>query len=214
MLPGPPHSRSLSHRRQIEQGPRRGPRRRIAKDGSGRSPAAFVEVALVRTQAQGKSHFSAEDPPPRSPPLQPANCPRLSPQRRLSAVLDVQLAALGGNVPGLLVPANYAQPYRTAEEDRSHIARSPPSTAQLFQGPEALLQRRRRGPQQQSQSHHEKILRIPHLPRPGTRSLSLAWPPTRASAHPRVFLTSPKNTYLTVSRGRRGFVAPGQLPND
>jgi transposase len=35
------------------------------------------------------------------------------------------------------------------------------------------FQRRRRGPEQQSQSHHEKSLRLPDVPSPRTRALSL-----------------------------------------
>jgi hypothetical protein len=44
-----------------------------------------------------------------------------------------------------------------------------------FQRSEDAFERRRRGPEQQSESHYEKILRFPHLPLPGTRPLSLNW---------------------------------------
>ena len=42
--------------------------------------------------------------------------------------------------------------YYTAHEQRS-----------LLPGPQAVLQRRYRGPERQGQSHHEKVLRLPHL---------------------------------------------------
>ena len=48
----------------------------------------------------------------------------------------------------------------------------------------------RRGSEQQSQSHYEKILRIPHLPLPRTRALSLTWQIARAGINPRFLLTN------------------------
>ena len=58
------------------------------------------------------------------------------------------------------------------------LARPPRPAAQLFQGQKAVFQRRDRGAEQQSQSDHEKILRLPYLPHPGTRALSLTWQTT------------------------------------
>ena len=142
------------------------------------------KIALVRAQAQRESHRSAEVPPARSAPLQPPNRPCLSPQRRLSAVLGIQLAHLGRHVPGFLVLSNHAIPHRADEEDRPHAARSPRAAAQLFQGQKAVFQRCGRGAEQQSQSNHEKILWLSHLPHPGTRALSLTWQTTRAGAYP------------------------------
>jgi transposase len=57
-------------------------------------------------------------------------------------------------------------------------------------------QRRRRGSEQQSQSHYEKILWVPNFPNAGTRSLSLTWQAARARIHPRIFLTSRKQRRL------------------
>src|ERR1019366_7259916 len=173
MLPGAAHPRSFSCRGQDEQGPGRGPCRRIAPDGAAGSRAAVEEISLVRAEAQTESHGPAEVPPPRSAPLQPANRPRLSAQGGLSTVLGIQLAHLGRHVPGLLVLPNHAQPHRADEKDRTHAARSPRASAELFQGQKGVFQRRGRGLEQQGQSHHEKILRLSHLPHPRTRSLSL-----------------------------------------
>jgi transposase len=61
------------------------------------------------------------------------------------------------------------------KKNRPDVARSPRAAAQLFQGQKTVFQRCGRGPEQQSQSHHEKILWLSHLPYPGTRALSLTW---------------------------------------
>jgi transposase len=52
------------------------------------------------------------------------------------------------------------------------------AAAQLWQGQKAVFQRCGRGTEQQSQSNHEKILWLSHLPYPGTRALSLTWQTT------------------------------------
>src|ERR1035438_161339 len=91
-----------------------------------------------------------------------------------------------------MVPPGDALPHRADEEDRPLAARTPRSDPQLFPGSKAAFQRRCRGPEQQSQSHYEKILRVPHLPLPRTRPLSLTWQTSRAGMYPRVFLTSHK----------------------
>src|ERR1700726_4903448 len=89
-----------------------------------------------------------------------------------------------------MVSAGDALPHRAHEEDRPLHARAPRTDPQLFPRSEAALQRGCRGPEQQSQSHHEKILRIPHLPLSRTRALSLTWQITGAGINPRVFLTN------------------------
>src|ERR1039457_2611827 len=89
-----------------------------------------------------------------------------------------------------MVPPGDALPHRAHEEDRSLIAPAPRTDPQLFPRSKAAFQRRRRGSEQQSQSHHEKILRVPHLPLPRTRALSLTWQTARARINPRFFLTN------------------------
>src|SRR5690348_15100642 len=54
------------------------------------------------------------------------------------------------------------------------------------------FQRRRGGPKQQSQSHHEKILRLSHLPSARTCPLSFTWKAARAGIYPRILLTNQK----------------------
>src|ERR1035437_2073310 len=105
-------------------------------------------------------------------------------QRRFSAILGVQLADLGRHVPGFLVLSNHAQSHRADEEDRSDATCSPSAAAELFQGQKGVLQRCGRGAEQQSQSNHEKIVWLSHLPHPGTRALSLTWQTSRAEAYP------------------------------
>src|SRR5712692_8103738 len=89
-----------------------------------------------------------------------------------------------------MVSAGDALPHRAHEEDRPLHARTPRTDPQLFPRSEAALQRSCRGPEQQSQSHHEKILRIPYLPLSRTCPLSLTWQITGAGINPRVFLTN------------------------
>src|SRR5271169_58251 len=144
----------------------------------------------MRSEAQRESHLAAESPAAPAAPLQPPDRPRLPLKRRFSAVLGIQLAHLGRQLPGFLVLSNHAFPHRAHEENRPHFARSSLSVAQLLQGQEAVLQRGYRRAEQQSQSHHEKILWLSHLPHSGTRALSLTWQTTRARAYPRFFLTS------------------------
>ena len=59
------------------------------------------------------------------------------------------------------------------KKGRTDTTPAPRPHPQLLSSPKAVLQRRGRGPEQQSQSNHEKILRIPHLPCPRTGSLPL-----------------------------------------
>src|SRR4051794_6117987 len=89
-----------------------------------------------------------------------------------------------------MVPAGDALPYRTDEEDRPLTARSPRTDPELFPCAETAFQRRRRGTEQQSQSHYEKVLRLSYLPLPRTRPLSFTWQAARTAIHPRFFLTS------------------------
>jgi hypothetical protein len=62
--------------------------------------------------------------------------------------------------------------------------------------PERVFQRRNRGPEQQSKSHYEKILWVPHLPSHRTGPISLAWQAARARTHPQIPLTNPKSMRL------------------
>jgi Transposase len=62
--------------------------------------------------------------------------------------------------------------------------------AELFHGAQGVFQRCPRGPQQQGQGRHEKLLRLPHLPRSRTRLVSLTCQAPRAYSHPQILLTS------------------------
>src|ERR1700694_4571279 len=99
---------------------------------------------------------------------------------------------MGWQVPRRMVSAGDALPHRAHEEDRPVTARASRTDPQLFPRSEAALQRGCRGPEQQSQTHNEKILRIPHLPLSRTRPLSLTWQITGAGINPRFFLTNQK----------------------
>src|SRR5271165_3557814 len=87
-----------------------------------------------------------------------------------------------------MVLAGNALPDRTVEESGPDSARSPGTHPQLFSRSERVFQRRHRGPEQQSKSHYEKILRVPDLPSHRTGPISLTWQAARARTHPQIFL--------------------------
>src|SRR6266568_6817416 len=89
-----------------------------------------------------------------------------------------------------MVSPDYAVPHRTHEEDRPLPASASGADPQLLPRSKADFQRRCGRPEQQSQSHHEKILRLSHLPGPRTGPLSLTWQATRAGVNPRFLLTN------------------------
>src|SRR5947208_3416353 len=84
----------------------------------------------------------------------------------------------------------YAFPHRTHEEDRPFATQSSRTHPQLFPRSKAAFQWRRGGPEQQGQSHYEKIVRLSHLPRSRTRPVSLTWQAARTGVYPRFLLTS------------------------
>src|SRR5215469_3993681 len=90
-----------------------------------------------------------------------------------------------------MVPTDHAITYRADEENSPLAASTPGTDPQLLPGGKAHLQWRGRGPEQQGQSHHEKILRISHLPSARTGTLSLTWQAARTRINPRFFLTNP-----------------------
>ena len=78
---------------------------------------------------------------------------------------------------------------RSDEEGRPHAPLSPPAHSQLFPRQKTALLRCRGRSQQQSQTHHEKILRIPDVQNYRTRSVSRTWKATRTTAYPQILLT-------------------------
>src|SRR5215831_20716724 len=91
-----------------------------------------------------------------------------------------------------MVPPDHAVAHRTNEEDRPFAPPAPRADPQLLPGSKAHFQRGGGGPEQQGQSHHEKILRFPYLPGPRTCSLPLTWQAARAGINPRFLLTNPQ----------------------
>src|SRR5260370_33023455 len=90
---------------------------------------------------------------------------------------------------------------RTDEESRQDHSGSPRSHPQLLSCPERVLQRCHRGSEQQSQSHHEKILWVPDLPRNRTGPLSFTWQAARTGTHPQILLTNPDVYSVSVGAG-------------
>src|SRR5438270_7439903 len=94
----------------------------------------------------------------------------------------------------MTVSASDALAHRAHEEHRPVTPPAPRTDPQLFSRSETAFQRSCRGSEQQGQSHHEKILRFPHLPLPRTCALSLTWQITRAGIDPRFLLTNQTNS--------------------
>ena len=96
------------------------------------------------------------------------------------------------------------QVMRSRIEPMKKVARTlrgaPRADPQLFPRQEAVLQRRGRGPEQQGQTDHAKILRLPHLPRHGNRLVSCTWQTAGAGYRPQILLTN--HFFLApISRG-------------
>jgi transposase len=96
----------------------------------------------------------------------------------------LRVHCVGRQVPRPLVPASDALADRTDEKGRKNVARPPRTHTQLFSRPKRVFQRRNRRSEQQSKSHYEKILRVPHLSRHRTRPISFTWQTSRAATHP------------------------------
>ena len=108
----------------------------------------------------------------------------------LPATLGVRLTGLGRQVPRRLVPTGHALAHRADEKDRQDPAGPPRTHPQLFPRQKAVLKRGGRGPQQQGQTHHAKILRFPHLSCHRNCFISRSWQITRARNHPQILLTN------------------------
>src|SRR4029077_8548228 len=114
-------------------------------------------------------------PPARSAALQPADRAGLSAEGGLPAVLGVRVTELGRQVPRRMVLSGHALAYRADEEDCQDATLAPGADPELFPRQEAVLQRCGRGSQQQGQTDHAKILRLPNLPRHRTRAVPCTW---------------------------------------
>src|SRR5215475_5536223 len=138
----------------------------------------------VRPQAQSQPDHHTTLPPARAVAVQPQDRARLPPQGGLSAILRLRLPDMGRQVPRRLVQSGHAFAHRTDEKSRQNPPRAPPTDPQLFPRQKNVLERHRRGPQQQGKGHHAKSLWFPHLPY--RRDLPLPRPrqPTRTKTRP------------------------------
>ena len=134
--------------------------KRMASDGY---EPILKEDPLVPPQAPRESNRQTEGETPGLAALQPAKRAGLSAQRRLRSILGLCVSHLGWQVPRRLVPPDNAFPDRTPKKRGQDAALPPRAHSQLLQGQKAVFQRRCRGPQQQGESHDEKILRLPNF---------------------------------------------------
>ncbi len=147
---------------------------------------------MVSAQAAGEPDRHTAHQAERGSSLQPQERSRLPVQGILPALLGLRLAHLGGKIPGPVVRRGDALAHRPAEEICPHRTQPPRTAAELFPGPQAILQRCRRGPEQQSQSHYEKSVRLSNLQGHRTGLVSCTWQATRAKARPQFLLTNQK----------------------
>ena len=77
-------------------------------------------------------------------------------------------------------------------------ARAAGAAAQLLSGQEAILQRRHRGAEQQSQSHHEKSVRLSDLSSRRALPVSRTWQASRAETRPQILLKK-RQDYAAIS---------------
>ena len=154
------HPGPLPCRGQAQQGAGRGACRRSTPHGARGVRAGAEEKGLVLAQASREPHRQPAHESARIARLQPAQRPGLFAQGRVPAVLGLRLTGLGGQVPRRLVHPGNALAHRAGEEVRPHDPLTPRIAAELLSGQKGVLQRHRRGAEQQSQSHHEKSLRL------------------------------------------------------
>src|ERR1700693_766623 len=88
-----------------------------------------------------------------------------------------------------MVLSGHALAYRADEEGRQDATLAPCADPELLPRQEAVLQRRGRGSQQQGQTDHAKILRLPNLPRHGNCAVSCTWQTAGTLRHPQILLT-------------------------
>ena len=107
----------------------------------------------------------------------------------IQAHLDEDLSFDVLSAKASLSPAHFQRTFQAlvGETPKNYVARLRLERAAFRL---SIFQWRRGGPEQQSQSHHEKILWFSHLPCPRTGPLSLTWQAARAGIYPRFLLTS------------------------
>src|ERR1700739_4563530 len=144
---------------------------------------------MVPAQAAGEPDRQTATAHARAVALQPAYRARLAVQGGVPAALGLRLTCVGRQIPRPVVHPGDAFTHRTDEEIRPHRAGPPGTDPQLLPRAKAVLQRHRRGLEQQSQSHHAKSLWLSNLQSDGNRALSCTWKPPRAANHPHFLLT-------------------------
>ena len=197
--PGP-----LPRRGQDEPGARRCARRRGPAAGPGRLRARAEEIPLVPAQAQG-------EPDRHSSASACAMCCATT-SRPCAPTCSRKTSSSSGTTtrpPGRASSSTNgaARPCARASSRMKKFARTvrtpPRAAAQLFPRPKGVLQRRHRGPEQQSQSHHEKILRLSNLQAQNSPCIMhLANYPSQSL--PTVSTDEPKNAPIRPERPNRG----------
>ena len=154
--------------------------------------AAPHEGALGPPETQGESDTRAARPLARAPPTQPAGGPRHAAAGMVRPLLALPVGRLGRGLPGRVVRPSHALAHRADEEGRPYVAS--PSTADL-----ELVSRARRdfrghrgGLQQQSETDHQKGVRLSLVSMPGNRSVPYTRSATGVRNYPQILLKTRK----------------------
>ena len=103
-------------------------------------------------------------------------------------VLGIRQPDMGGEIPGPVVHARYAEQDRADEGGCSQLAGTSALAPQLVPRSGNGFGRFRRGAQQQSESDYQKIIRFSRLQSHRNRPISRPWQASRTKIHPRILL--------------------------
>ena len=158
-----PRAGPVSSYAEDEQGDRRGPGWRGEATEGRWLRAGTQALAMVPVEAAGKPDRQTDGETFRVASIQPAVGAGSLVARRFPTVLGVREPCMGREVPRPVVSTNDAEQARTDEESGSYLTQPPGVDSQLVPSEGRPFQRNRRRIQQQSQTDHEKIVRLSYL---------------------------------------------------
>src|SRR6266496_2040067 len=101
-----------------------------------------------------------------------------------------------------MVRPSHALPHRADEKGCAYAAPSSTVALELVSRPRRDFGRRRRGVQQQSETHHEKGLRLSILSLRGNRPVPYAGSVTGAGSYPQILLKTPNRYFVRSATDR------------
>ena len=149
-------------------------------------------MKINTAQAPRESQPKAGDEAGGAGQVQPQERQGVSPQGGVPIVLDVHLSGLGGKVSGAMGDQSSSLKDRADEEGGPKHPQTQGLDPELVQGKKTVLIGGRGGPEHQSKSHHEKIIRLQDIQIHQNRLVSLSWQASGASGNPQFFLRRQK----------------------